>query len=191
MRGESSRNFILITLAVVALTMAIPHRGNSRMHMSGLLFHARYPQTKSQHHVFGDLAAVVDIFHIDVTAQGKTEELVAGAVRANFFQMIGVEPVLGRAFRTGEDAGEHVAILSYRLWKRRFQGTASVVGQNVKLEDEAYRVIGILPEDFTWNNGEADVWVPCDSGAGNSAASYISRVRLGAWRQALGCEPEI
>ena len=191
MRGESSRNFILITVAVVALAMAIPHPGNSRMHMRGFLFHTSFPQTKPQHHVFGDLAAVVDIFHIDLTAHGKTEQLVAGAVRANFFELIGVEPVLGRAFRTGEDSGQHVVILSYRLWQRRFHGAASLVGQNVKLEDDAYRVIGILPEDFTWNDGETDVWVPCDSGSGEDAASYISQVRLGAWQHTLGCEPEI
>jgi hypothetical protein len=191
MRGESSRNFILITLAVVALAMAMPHRGNSRLGMSGLFFHASYAQTKPQHHVFGDLAAVVDIFHIDLTAPGQTERLVAGAVTANFFQMIGVEPMLGRAFRTGEDSGDHVVILSYRLWQRRFHGAASVVGQNVRLADDAYRVIGILPEDFTWNNGETDVWVPCDSGSGAGAASYISRVRLWNCGHAIGCEPEI
>lgn len=191
MRAESSRNFIFITLVVVALAMALTHQRNSRVAMSGLLFHASYPQAKPQHHVFGDLAAVVEIFHIDLTAQGKTEELVAGAVRANFFQMIGVEPVLGRAFRTGEDSGEHVVILSYRLWQRRFNRAASVVGQNVTLEGAPYRVIGILPEDFTWNNGETDVWVPCDAGAGESAASYISQVRLETWGHAVGCEPEI
>ncbi len=191
MGAESSRNFICITVAVIALTTALPRERNSRLVGSGWLRRATYPGSKSQHHVFGDLAAVVEIFHIDLTAQGKTEELIAGAVKANFFEMIGVEPVVGRAFRTGEDAGGRVVILSYRLWQRRFDGAASAVGQRVTLEGEPYRVIGILPPDFTWNNGETDVWLPCAGETGSGAAGLISRVQTASRQQKRESEPEI
>lgn len=191
MRPESSHNFICITMAVLALATALPRQHETRIARSGWLFGATCPQSKAQHHVFGDLAAVVDIFYIDVTAQGKTEELAAGAVRRNFFRMIGVEPVMGRAFRSGEGAGDRVVILSYGLWQRRFGGAASAVGRSIILGGEPYRVIGILPADFIWNNRETDVWVPLASESGGSAASYTRQARLGFQGHELGREPEI
>src|SRR5258708_935317 len=64
---------------------------------------ANYPDSKSRNRVFGDLAAVVDIFHLHLIGAGQPEEVPAGAVSANFFQMIGVKPVIGRAFPPEED----------------------------------------------------------------------------------------
>jgi hypothetical protein len=191
MRAESSRNFICITVAVVALALALRHDRSPQRARSQWLHRASYPENNPQHHVFGDLAAVVEIFHIGLTAQGKTEQLLAGAVRANFFEMIGVEPVMGRAFRAGEDTGCRVVMLSYRLWQRRFHGAASAVGQHIRLEGEAYRVIGILPSDFTWNNGETDVWLPCGWKTGSGAESLISQVHLALEHKKPEWEPEI
>ena len=167
-------------MTLLALGTVLPHHHNSRKAQvrSRLISRATYPVTKAQHHLFGDLAAVVDIFHVDLTARGKTEELVAGAVTPNFFQMIGVEPVMGRVFQTGEDSDDHVVILSYRLWQRRFKSATGVVGRTITLAGEPYRVIGILPSDFTWNNRETDLWMPCAAESGDDAGSYISEVRL-------------
>ncbi len=193
MREHSSRNFICITLAVLAVATALSHRDKTQTTRvkGGLIAWVTYPEAKPQHHVFGDLAAVVDMFHIDLTAHGKTEKLVAGAVEPNFFQMIGVEPVLGRTFRSGEDAGNHVVVLSYALWQRRFDSATGIVGRNITLEGELYRVIGILPRDFTWNNRETDVWVPCAAKSGGDAGSFISQVRWNARRSQNRFEPEI
>jgi hypothetical protein len=193
MREHSSRNFICITLAVLALVTALSHHDKSRTTRvrSGLIYRVTYPEAKPQHHLFGDLAAVVDIFHIDLTAHGKTEKLVAGAVQPNFFQLIGVGPVLGRTFRTGEDAGDHVVILSYALWERRFESATGIVGRNITLESDLYRVIGVLPRDFTWNNRETDVWVPCAAKSSGDPGSYISQVRWTAQRSGNRFEPEI
>ncbi len=133
-----------------------------------LLSRASYPEWKdSRHHVFGDLEAVVDIFPVSLTGPGKAEELLAGAVTPNFFQSIGVEPIMGRAFATRDSWNGHtrVVILSHRLWRRRFGSATQVVGRNIKLGDEPYRVIGVLPPDFTWNNRQTDVWVPAGSGS--------------------------
>jgi len=193
MRESSSRNFICITLAVLAIATALSHHDKPRTTRfgSGLISLVTYPGAKPHHHVFGDLAAVVDIFHIDLTAQGQTEKLVAGAVQPNFFQMIGVEPLLGRTFRNGEDVADRVVVLSYGLWQRRFGTTTGIVGRNITLEGESYRVIGILPRDFTWNNRETDIWVPCAAKSGDKPDSYISQVRLIARRVGNRVEPEI
>ena len=123
---------------------------------------ASYPDSKGRNRVFGDLAAVVDIFHLNLTGSGEPEELLAGAVAANFFQMIGVQPVIGRAFLPEEDTRgrEHVVILSHQMWRRRFDSSVGILGKSVTLNGEMYRVIGILPADFFWNNRRTDVWVP-------------------------------
>lgn len=122
-----------------------------------------YPDSKSRNRVFGDLAAVVDVFPLHLTGAGKPEEVAAGAVSANFFQMIGVQPVIGRAFQPAEETRgrDRVVILSHQLWRRRFDGNVGVLGASIHLSGESYRVIGVLPADFSWNNRRTDVWIPC------------------------------
>jgi len=123
---------------------------------------ASYPDSKSRNHVFGDLAAVVDIFHLNLSGPGEPEELLAAAVAANFFQMIGVQPVIGRAFLPAEDTRgrDHVVILSHQVWRRRFGANVGILGKSITLNGEMYQVIGILPADFSWNNRRTDVWLP-------------------------------
>ncbi len=131
-----------------------------------IISRASYPEWKNnRHHIFGDLEAVVDLFPVDLTGPGKAEELVAGAVTAKFFERIGVEPIVGRAFSPGDGSHghDHVVILSHQLWRRHFGSSTQIVGRNIKLGGESYRVIGILPPDFSWNNRETDVWVPAAS----------------------------
>jgi len=121
-----------------------------------------YPDSKSRNHVFGDLASVVDIFHLNLTGSGEPEELLAGAVSANFFQRIGVQPVIGRAFLPAEATRgrDHVVILSHQVWRRRFDSSVGILGKSVTLNGEMYRVIGVLPADFSWNDRRTDVWIP-------------------------------
>ena len=123
---------------------------------------ASYPSSKSRNRVFGDLAAVVDIFHLNLTGSGEPEGLLAGAVSANFFQMIGVQPVIGRAFLPAEGARgrDHVVILSHQVWRRRFDSSVGILGKSITLNGEMYQVIGILPADFSWNNRRTDLWLP-------------------------------
>ena len=120
------------------------------------------PSSLSKNHVFGDIAAARDVAHMHLTGAGAPEELIAGEVTANFFQMIGVKPVFGRSFSTDQDrrGHYHVAILSHQLWRRRFSSDAGVIGRRIMLNGESYQVIGILPRDFSWNNRRTDVWVP-------------------------------
>ena len=116
----------------------------------------------SRNHVFGDIAADVDRARVSLTGAGAPEELFAGEVTADFFQMIGVQPVLGRSFSREENqrGNHHVAILSHELWRRRFAGDKGVIGRIIMLNGESHQVIGILPRDFSWNNRRTDVWVP-------------------------------
>ena len=146
--------------------------------LGAVVSQAAYRPWKSPNHVFGDLAAVVDLFTTHLTGSGEPEELLAGAVQANFFQRIGVRPLMGRTFLSGEDrrGRERVVILSYQLWHRRFGGDPGVLGRSIMLGDSRHEVIGILPPDFTWNNRQTDVWVPYATDSGSTEGRYMSSV---------------
>ena len=128
----------------------------------GVVSPANHSNWKSRNQVFGDITAAVDVARVSLTGAGEPEELLAGEVTANFFQMIGVEPVRGRSFSPVQDKLGHdrVAILSHGLWRRRFASDTGVIGRSILLNGESHQVIGILPRDFSWNNRRTDVWVP-------------------------------
>ncbi|MBZ5591391.1 MAG: ABC transporter permease [Acidobacteriia bacterium] len=168
-----SPGFTVVTVLVIALGLgarsgifslfhSVPPPSIPSRDSSGLAIVWKYPEWKSRNRVFGDLAAVVEITTVNLTGTGEPEELLAGAVSANFFQRIGVHTILGRAFAPDEDqrGRDHVVILSHRLWIRRFGSDAGIVGKNIVLNGESRQVIGILPPDFAWNNRRTDVWLP-------------------------------
>ncbi len=151
-----------------------------------------YPDRKSRNQIFGDLAAVVDVFQMNLTGAGEPEELPACAVSANFFQRIGVQPIIGRAFLPAEDTRgrDHVAILSHQLWRRRFGTSVGIIGKSLMLSGELYEVVGVLPADFSWNNRPTDVWVPCvlDPNRGYRGGVLSSRAPRRAGRSYGGAE---
>jgi macrolide transport system ATP-binding/permease protein len=86
--------------------------------------------------------------NVEMQPQLKTGYLVSG----NFFQVLRIEPHLGRAFRPEEDqvpGRDAVVVLSYDLWKSEFGGDPSVIGRQVRLNDLDFVVISVLPESFT------------------------------------------
>jgi predicted permease len=95
---------------------------------------------------------------------GNTVDLVTGArVTDGFFRTLGVTPVLGRDFYTGEDKPEaaNTVILSYGAWQRRFGGRHDVVGQAVLLSDNSTTIVGVLPKGFYFPpRGDAEFWIP-------------------------------
>src|SRR5437868_465890 len=98
--------------------------------------------------------------------KGVSDERVAGeAVSGNFFSVLNVGPIVGRVLEPQDDnvlGGNHVAVLSYAFWKRRFQSDASVLGRTIFYDETAYTVVGIARPGFTGIEPEVsvDVWVP-------------------------------
>jgi putative ABC transport system permease protein len=144
---------------VAVLTAALGLGANTN---PGAVCPANHSNWRSRNQVFGDIAAARDVARMHLTGAGAPEDLLAGEVTTNFFQMIGVRPVFGHSFSTEQDrrGNGHVAILSHALWRRRFASDTSVIGRSIMLNGESYQVIGVLPRDFSWNNRRTDVWVP-------------------------------
>jgi len=113
------------------------------------------------------------------------EAAAAVATQANFFDTLGVEPLLGRTFAKGEDQGTHpVVILSYRFWQQHFASQSGVVGKTAQLNGEPYTVIGVMPRWFDFPSG-TDLWTPMNMTSqqvhnrGSHWTSAIGRVKDG------------
>ncbi len=115
---------------------------------------------QQQNQVFANLSAWWPQ-EFNVTG-GDTPERIHGArVSANFLRTLGVVPVQGRDFATGEDrpGAARVAVISYGLWRERFQSNPN--SKTIQLDGEPYTVVGVVPEDFHFTlMGRANIWVP-------------------------------
>ncbi|HSB12440.1 MAG TPA: ABC transporter permease [Blastocatellia bacterium] len=87
-----------------------------------------------------------------MTGRDEPEDLQGAAVSYDTFSMLGVAPALGRGFTAEEDrpGSGRVAVLSHRLWQRRFGSDASIIGKSITLGGESYGVIGVMPRGFTF-----------------------------------------
>ena len=115
---------------------------------------------QKDNHSFASLAAFrSDDFNM--TGVGEPERLHAHMISAEFFPALGLEPLLGRNFRPGEDragAGA-VAILSDGIWKRKFGSSPEVLGRSIALNGKNYTVVGVAPGHIT-GLSPSDVYVP-------------------------------
>ena len=91
-----------------------------------------------------------------------TEGLQGARISANAFDVLGVTPAAGRLLRDPDDlpGSPKVAVLSHRLWQRRFGGAPSVVGGSVRLNGESFVVAGVLPPHFPFPLRDVDVFIP-------------------------------
>jgi putative ABC transport system permease protein len=96
-----------------------------------------------------------------LVGRDEPEQVAVASVSADFFPLLGVRPLLGRAFLQTEDqpGADDVILLSHSLWRRRFGADAALVGQTVLLDGESYKVIGIMPPGFQFPT-QTDVWSP-------------------------------
>jgi predicted permease len=132
-----------------------------------------------------DKAAMVQAASFNATFDGRTQHLRAAEVSQQWFQVFGAEPILGRTFLPEEDqkGAERVIVLSYAAWQRIFGGQHDVIDKKVLLDDQSYRVVGVMRSDFGWPKG-AELWTPMGLAPAEFAAenrfneSYGSVVRL-------------
>ncbi|HWA26972.1 MAG TPA: ABC transporter permease [Lacunisphaera sp.] len=103
--------------------------------------------------------------HASLSVDHQAGWINAQIISANAFDLLGVKPILGRAFRPEEDrtpGGNPVLIISERLWRRRFKGDAGVIGRVVDLNRHAFTIIGVAPASFpgTMAPSITDAWAP-------------------------------
>jgi predicted permease len=99
--------------------------------------------------------------------QGELPEAVRAAAGSwNFFQLLGVQPALGRAFTESEDRpGTTVVLLTWGVYQRRFAGNATIVGRQIHLDGRPFTVVGVLPSWFAYPDAGIQLWVPYQADA--------------------------
>jgi predicted permease len=124
---------------------------------------------------------------------GHAFQIAAMQVDRGYFPTLGVQPMLGRNFSAEENLpnGPKVVLLSYLLWKREFNGDKNIVNKIVRINEEAYTVVGVMPaslsaasESGPGTASTVDVWQPLqmspkDAGYGGTNYNMVGRLRDG------------
>jgi hypothetical protein len=141
---------------VVVIMRSNPVRGIDRQSLSVHDF----VDYKAQQPSFTDLGAFTS-GTIYVSGTEKAKRFDGSWITANTFDIIGVRPSLGRNFRAGEDApsGEKVAIISYSMWKERYDGDANIVGKQIRVNGDPSVIVGVMPDGFAFPNSDK-IWIP-------------------------------
>jgi len=117
---------------------------------------------RQQNTTFEEFAATLSVpLPLNLTGNGEPERLQAGAVTGNYFQALGVKPMLGSTFRLENEkpGNDQVVVLSYGLWQKRFGGNPDIVNKTVTLGGKTCQVLGVMPKDFSVPQS-AELWVP-------------------------------
>jgi predicted permease len=102
----------------------------------------------------------------EFTGAGSPFRALAERVSASLFPTLGIEPILGRVFsQNEEDTSASVAVISYRLWKDRYQADRNIIGNTLDLDRRPYTIIGVMPRSFEFpidagRLSHRDLWIP-------------------------------
>jgi putative ABC transport system permease protein len=126
-----------------------------------------YVDYRDHNHTFSGFASF-NSQGVNLTGGAEPERLRGVRVTADFFDVLRVKPALGRPFtaQEGQLGSHHVAIIGHGLWQRRFAGARDALGQQMKMNEEMYTVVGVMPADFQFP-GRTEVWLPLAMNAQN------------------------
>ena len=122
-----------------------------------------------QNRVFQSMAAY-RYQSLTLTGEREPEAVVGLYVTGGLFDVLGVQPIIGRTFlpREDEPGSEAVAVISHGLWKRRFGGDPAISGRSIMVDGEPYQVVGVMPESFRFPTSipsetviaSGEIWLP-------------------------------
>ena len=117
-------------------------------------------------HVFDGVGGF-RVWTYEFSGRGEPARVTANRISSDLFDVIGVQPVVGRVFDPQEEQfGHQVVILSYGFWQRQFGGQQNILGQTLSLDRTPYTIVGVMPQSFVFplpgmmQGVAADLWVP-------------------------------
>jgi predicted permease len=132
-----------------------------------------------------------DLFVSKITGStlsiGDHAEIATGSiVSANYFDAIGVHPILGRGFEPGEDVGSNshpLVVISYQLWQKRFKGDPGIIGKTQRFDNVPHTIVGVAPEGFygTFVGWAMQFWVPASMEETFESGGYKLEDRGARW----------
>jgi predicted permease len=116
---------------------------------NGSVSYPNFLDWQKDNHTFSAMA-VTRRYTFSLTGLGEAEQVRARFVSSDFFSVIGVNPVVGRAFARGEDkiGAAPIALISAGFWNRKFGGSPDVLGKTLNLDGKAYTIVGVIPAGF-------------------------------------------
>jgi predicted permease len=133
-----------------------------------------------------DAFFVTKIMGTTLSIGDRAEVTTGSIVSANYFDALGVHPILGRGFEPGEDTGRNahpVTVISYQLWKGRFKGDPQIIGKTQRLSGVLHTIVGVMPEGFygTFVGWAMQFWVPASMEESFEAGGYKLEDRGARW----------
>jgi putative ABC transport system permease protein len=164
-------NSAIFSAVEVLLVRPLPYRDASRVAfiqetraVTGLpssVSPLNYLDWRSQSDTFDAMAAVT-FGAATMTAGDATVPVRGQRVSADYFRVFGLTPLLGRGFRTGNNApgAAKVAIVSHHLWSERFGSDRAVVGRAIRIDGELFTIVGVMPTSATVDFFRTELWTP-------------------------------
>ena len=115
-------------------------------------------------HSFAGITAI-NVTPMSLTGKGKPERFWGTLTSANYFDVLGVRPILGRGFLPAEDqtpGAAPVAVISYRLWQTHFGGNPDILNQTIEINQHPYTIVGVAPAVFQGSQTglRSEIWIP-------------------------------
>ena len=151
---------------------------------------ANFIDIKTRNQTFEEIGAFSDT-SFNLSGDGEPERLEGQVISANVLSLLGVDPIVGRVFLTGEDqpGNDQVVVLSYPLWERRFQKSKEIIGKSITLDGQLATVVGVMPNGFFFSNRESQLWTPLAmgpeeaSGRGDHYLRAVGRLKSGITKE--------
>jgi putative ABC transport system permease protein len=149
-----------------------------------------YVDWRAQNQTFDDMTLLSWPQSFNMSSAGEPEHILGISTQSNFFSVLGATPLRGRTFTDGEDQGgrNHVVVLSYGLWQRRFGGAPDPLQKAIEINGEKFQVVGIMPADFNFP-ARGELWTPFDmdpkklATRGNHNYRSVGRLKSGVTPQ--------
>jgi len=122
---------------------------------------ADYQEFRTQNQAFEQMGAIRSQSSV-LTGGEVPERIETAAVSPSVFELLGMEPALGRAFASDEDqpGKNHVVILSSGLWRRRFGRDPNILAQTLSLDGGSFTIVGVAPPQFRLPASQSELWIP-------------------------------
>jgi predicted permease len=139
-------------------------RGERSEHPTPPFSYMDYADLRGSTRSFSGLIGYHDDY-MSITGSGKPERIYGALTSANYFEVLGVRPILGRTLlssASNERKGTAEAVLGYDLWQNHFAGDPAIVGKTIEINLHPYTIIGVAPQGFQGCKSglRADIWIP-------------------------------
>ena len=154
-----------------------------------------YLAWRSRNRAFDAIGAISRI-PMNITGLGQAEQVDGVQVTAEFFTALGVQPLVGRVIRSGEDVegAPRTMVLSHQFWQQRFNGSGDVLGRMLSVNGSPFEIVGVMPASFVFPGVPTEIFIPYRINPANPPGGRnlitVARLKSGVTLQAARSEME-